>query len=278
MVPAPSDEGAKVKIVESATTPYEQLVIYGGPKSRKTQLATALPPGKKWGDRFAYVVADSRVPAGSDDVDSYVATALRSVLDPERLIKLVPTGEPNLLEESHSIIGWARQQAKEGLKTLIWDPLTVTAEGLLQQYSDMNVGGSAASTLGKRETGTLHTHPGKHHYGAVHSSMMFLLNGLRSLPLNIILVFHEEVDDSGGLIEGMVGGPKTVGTAQVRLIPGIFDTIRMKVMQVAAGKSQVVAVTQREGIWLAGLRRPTPPPAQIIINDPVEFWKEHFQE
>jgi len=262
-----------MKIVDKLGTPFEQLVIYGGPKSLKTRTATA-PRGDKW-EPIGYVAADARVPKGGD-VEAFTSIAMKSVLDPDRLVIATPTGEPNVLQESHDIIEWAGAQAKEGrIKTLVWDPFTVTAETLLQEYADNGITGAPAATLGSREKGTWHTAPGKHHYGAVHGSVMFLLQALRKLPLNLILVFHEEFDDAEGNIDGMVGGPKTVGSAQIRIIPGIFDTIRTKCVQVAPGKTQVVASTVREGIWLAGIRsRQKSLPASLVLeSDPVNFWK-----
>ena len=103
---------------------------------------------------------------------------------------------------------------------------------------------------------------------------MFILLALVRSPLNVIVVAHPEWrQPKSGAPEMLTGGPKTVGHAQLHVIPGIFDTFRTEV--ISGANPRTVVHTLTKGPWLAGERVPTPRPAEIIVGpDPAAFWRQ----
>lgn len=269
-----------MKIVEKPGQAWERICLYGPPKVGKTTLATALPWGSYWGERAIYVAYDAGVKNGAseDEISSASASALKSVLEHNRehLVNVVPTGDPNWLEEAHAIATTDWRKSYPDARTLIVDPITEWTRRLLRYYADTGVFQSGHSfQFGKRDTGSWHTSPDKGEYGAVQNSLAFLTESLWKQPMHLIVVFH---DDSVGDSDGMIGGPQTVGKSAIKWVPAKYDSVLyMQRQQVSQDKAVVVVNTSQRGIWRAGVRTGKSsalPPQVPLARNPVEFWKQ----
>lgn len=256
------------------TQPWERICVYGGPKSGKSRLVTSLPYGEKWGERAVYVAYDPG------------AEFLKSVLfeNREKLLRVVPEGKPTWLEEAVEIA--TTDWASHGVKTLIWDTMSVTSHRLLRQYADSGIFSEKhAVQLGTRGKASWHTSPMEGDYGAVQNSIGFLLEHMWGQPLHLVVVFHDKwVEPKASSIEGLHGGPDVAGKKAVRWVPGRFDTVlRTELVRgVRDLPSHVIVHTQPSGIWVAGARGGTPLtglPAQTDVQagKETDFWRLYDQ-
>lgn len=265
-----------MKIVEQIGHALERILIYGAPKVGKTRLATSLPWGDYWGERAILVTAD--MPKSEDmSAEDAAASSLKPVLDAnkDRLIVVVPDGNPNWMEEAVAIARGSYKQP--GVKTLIWDTMTETSKRILRFYSDSGVFSSKhAVQVGNRAAQSWHTSPMEGDYGAAQNTIAFLQEHLWSQPLHLIVIFHEDfAEPESGSVEGLVGGPATVGKKAIRWLPAKYDTVLyMQRRMATTEKSEVVVNTVQRGIWVAGVRGTVDVPPQIILQpDPTHLWR-----
>jgi hypothetical protein len=263
-----------MRIVEKLESQPERVAIYGPSKTGKTQLATALPWGEKWGEEAVYVPYD---PSGE---------ALRSVLNPnrDRMRMVVPEGKPNWLEESVEIVttNWRERWPKA--KTIIIDTMTVFSFKLLRQYANSGVFSEKhAVQLGVKGTKSWHTSPMEGDYGAAQGSISYVLDLLMETQkdMNVIVVFHDDfLEPKGGNPDGLIGGPGLVGKKAVKWIPGRFDAVfRMERTSGLSGSKWVVHTAQK-GIWTAGFRNGSPktampPLVEISAGEQRKFWESY---
>jgi len=265
-----------MQIVETPGAALERICLYGGPKVGKTRLATSLPWGPYWGERAILVTADMPKSTDMSAADA-AASAIKPVLDAnrDRFIMVVPDGSPNWLEEAVAIARTSYKQA--GVKTLIWDTMTETSKRILRFYSDTGVfSDKHAVQVGTRQLGSWHTSPMEGDYGATQNTVAFLQEHLWGQPLHLIVIFHEDfVEPESGSIEGLVGGPATVGKKSIRWIPAKYDTVlHMQRRMATTEKSEVIVNTMQRGIWVAGVRGTRELPPQVALqNDPTHFWR-----
>lgn len=253
----------------------ERICIYGSAKTRKTQLATSVPRGEKYGEEILYVSADEH------------SELLPSVLHPEGIIVVDPKPEPSkdgkpvkwdpLTEyvQIASAPDWPTRYPKA--KTMIVDTISLMSEHLLEAYTQTGVVQSGHRKLGTENTKTYHAQADKGDYGAAQRSTNFILDYFFELPLHLILLFHQHwAEPKEGSLEALVGGPATVGEAQVRTLPARFDTV---LHLVAGAKGDITIHTEPTALWPAGIRH-----RQIgrrlgeikMADDPREFWTKHY--
>lgn len=266
-----------LQIVEKLGTALERILIYGAPKVGKTRLATSLPWGPYWGEKAILVTADMPRAEGMSAEDA-AASSLKPVLDAnrERLLVVVPDGTPNWMEEAVAIARAKYDQP--GVRTIIWDTLTETAKRILRFYSDTGVfSDKHAVQVGSRALKSWHTSPMEGDYGAAQNTIAFLQEHLWSQPLHLIVIFHEDfIEPESGSIEGLIGGPATVGKKAIRWIPAKYDTVLyMQRRMATTEKSEIIVNTVQRGIWVAGVRGTTEVPAQIVLRpDPTHVWRQ----
>ena len=253
----------------------ERICIYGAAKTRKTQLATSIPRDEKWGEDVLYVSADEH------------SEKLPSVLHPERIIVIDPKPEPSKdgkpvrwdpLTEYVGIASatdWQKKYPKA--KTMIVDTVSMLSEHLLAAYTETGAVQKGHKSLGVPNTLTHHSQPDKGDFGAAQRSTDFILDYFFELPLHLILLFHQHwAEPKEGSLEALVGGPATVGEAQVRKLPARFDTV---LHLVAGSKGDVTINTEPTVLWPAGIRhrrigkRLGP---ILMADDPREFWTKHY--
>jgi hypothetical protein len=267
---------------------YRQVALYGPPKSGKTRTATSLPWGSVWGERAIY--------CGWEGQD-----ALLSVLPHhrERLILVEP--EPKViggksffdpLEEAHTIAttDWSKQFPD--CKTLIWDTMTETSYQLLKAYANTGQFSDKHIAFGKPGTSTHHVIPMEGDFGAAQNSALFILDFLKRLPMNIVVLFHDEFvqpkKDADPRTGGLFGGPALAGKAGTRAVSQRFNNLFRQSIGSKGGqapgqttiKPKFVVQTQPSGneIWLMGARLPLPenPIARVELEpDPVNFWRAY---
>ena len=245
----------------------ERICVYGGPKVGKTTLVTSLPWGSYWGEKAAYVAYDDN------------SETLKSVLkhNKERLLVLKPDGDPTWMREA---VGLARRDWRgEGCGTLIWDTMTATAQKILTEYANSGVFSEKhAVQVGDRKDGSWHTSPMEGDYGAAQNTLALLHEHLWLQPINLIVIFHDDVaEPKSGSVDGLMGGPATVGKKAIRWIPAKYDTVlRMERIQTNPESQRVVVNTTQRGIWPAGVRGDDPNvklPSQVTVDrDPKAFW------
>lgn len=282
-----------MKIQPGSTAQSEaplRMVIYGDPKKGKTRLATSIPWGGRWGEKWAYVAWD----AGSGELSSvlpYNRDHLLVVTPETKTMKDPKTKEDKLvfdpLEEAVKI---ARHDWRaEGCTGLIFDTLSVFSEQLLAaiasaQVLPVNRPYSPPTSLGTPGTDSFVAQPSEYDYGAAHRGVEHVLDFLDLQPLHLVLLFHGNEDDKQGKAE-VVGGPSTVGRAQIRSIARRYDNlVRVAIDKVRIGKEvpakyeykRIVQTDSANGsYWLTGLRvgAKTNPMATFPLDeDPITFW------
>lgn len=251
------------------------VVLYGAGETGKSRLAAACARASAatWGDRVIYLTSD---PEG------------------ERLGSVLLLDRPNLetvslelnkdvnkqLEDIYLGKGDAKWMVDEGYKTIITDTLTIAMRTLLGQLADS---GKFSEKHIKLSDG--HNQPMQGDFLAVGTLMDGLMRAQKSGPFNHIVLCHEqEVRPEDGKPGEVIGGPATVGKANVRSIVNWYNTV-LRVWQKPeprkdlsqAPRMQRFVSTTTAGIWQAKFRAPqlaNPIPTILVNEDPVNVWRE----
>lgn len=254
------------------STRYERICVYGPGKTRKTQLVTSMPRDKKWG-KIIYIAADE------------TSEQLPSVLHPEGMF----VADPKPKREPGKMVKWDPLTEYVNLATRDWksefpdantvvlDTATQMTEQIMEAYVATGAVQAGHKTLGKPNTLTFHGQPDKGDYGGAQRSCMFIIQYLLDLPMHLVVLFHQHWSEpKEGSLEALVGGPATVGEAQIRVIPGLFDTVlRLS----ADGKGDVSVHTEPTAVWPAGIRHRRMGQRLGTVkmgDDPRDFWTKHY--
>ena len=254
---------------------YERIIVYSEPKSGKTRFVTSLP--ERFG-KIAYVAADPGSESLSPVVERHrerVAPIIQILPEPGKIFR------PRADAATIAMTNWGEKFP--GVKTLVWDTLTYTAQQFLADIADSGeFSESKHIRVGEPGKAGSFSIPMEGDYGAAQGCIDRLVDFLFRLPLHLIVVCHATYDEpkGGGTIEG---GPATVGKATVRKFPGRFDTcihlVRKDVpgQQGAPSKTEITAFTERHGIWQGGIRSShlvNPLPKEVLEPDPVSWWEK----
>lgn len=172
----------------------------------------------------------------------------------------------------------------EGFTTVITDTMTVATQTMLAQltnsgrFSDRHI-----------ELGGGQKQPMQGDFLATNTLTMSLLRKQQASGMNHITLFHEqEIRPEPGQPGEPIGGPATVGKANVRSIVNWYNTVlhivnrpKKRATPTAALEYERVVYTTNHGIWQAKLRtsdllNPTP---EIVLNpDPANLWQTLYPE
>lgn len=266
-----------IKVLTDDIREAEFICLYGGPGTRKTNLACsvnrALPD--RFGKKSIYVGVDPR------------ANALSSVhpLDKSNMIRveMVPDEKGNL-DPYTTLVDLLVNGYKNipDAGTIIVDTASVLAQSILQAVAVSGRFSSNHLVLESKGSGKLVV-PMQGDYGAAQSMMMNLLRFAEKCPLSQLWVFHEEwVEPKSGTPDIMYGGPATVGQAIVADVEAkfmhVFRTEAKRDSSSQGGTKELIyrVRTQDHAIWKAKLRcgGKNPIPEVTLGEDPADFWKK----
>lgn len=258
-------------LTEGTPDLWERILIYGSPKVGKTRFATALPA------RFGNAVYFA-VDPGSERLDS--------VLLPyrERMHVVQSRPKPGEVYDPRRdafIVAQEKWTERYPLaKTLIWDTLTITSQQILAHIAD--TGAFSASqhiSMGQKGTKEYQTVPMQGDYGAAQNAVDRIISFLFQQPMHIIILAHEGYREAmEGGAKTLIGGPLTVGSKTIGSMAGRFPTAIRLIRQQSGDKSKVVAYTETNSIWVAGIRShylTNPMPKVDVDPDPISFWNLH---
>lgn len=244
---------------------WERMALYGKNKAGKTRLATSIPRNEKWG-KIAYIGAD------------YKSIQLRSVLHKEGIIRVDPRAPYDKpYDPLTSFVSLVRKKWREEvdpeIRTIIIDTATQMSRDLLYAYADTGVVQSGHRSLGVKGQDTYHAAPDKGDYGAAQRSHDHILELVWDRPYHLIVLYQETwVEAQSGGLDELVGGPETVGSAQVRPLPSLYDVV----LRATYGPSGPVVCTERQGPWPAGIRHAGKSMGIVKLQeDPRHFWLEY---
>lgn len=251
---------------------WERIAIYGKNKAGKTRTATSMPRDEKWG-KVAYVGVDPN------------SVQLRSVLHPEGIIRIDPYPEdpaakwdPLTTFVDLALMDY-RAEIDPGIRTIVVDTATQMSRILLHAYADTGVAQQGHRALGMKNTRYYHAQPDKSDFGAAQRTHDFFLQKLWDRPYHLIVLYQETwIEATSGGLDEMVGGPETVGSAQVRNLPSLYDTVLRATVSPSGAPA---LLTQRMGPWPAGIRMAATGKGAILGGSPVFQLKEdprHFWE
>jgi hypothetical protein len=249
----------------------ERIMIYGKPKTGKTRLVGALPRNEKWGE-ILYVACDRN------------SELLPSIIDRTKIHVVKPgpaEGQTHvdLLEDLVEIFTKDWKAEYPGVGTIVVDTGTVMTGDLMQFYVDTKKVQENHKKLGREGTKSYHAQADKGDFGGAQSSHGFLLDHLWLQPLHLVVLYHEDwVEPKSGGLDELTGGPMTVGIAQIRTLPGRFDTVLRTVSNIGAARFAVQ--TERQGAWPAEVRqgnvglRLGQSGHYALADDPRSFWED----
>jgi hypothetical protein len=222
----------------------ERIMIYAKSKMGKSRLATSMPRNEKWG-KIAYI-------AGEKNSELLLSTIDKSGI---HVVKPGPNEGSNRWDPLEDYVELATRDWKKvdpDIGTIVIDSGSIVSEDLMRFYVDTGAVQKNHRSLGKENTPSYHGAPDKGDYGAVQASHNFILDHLWNQPLHLIVLYGEDWTEAkaGGLDE-LTGGPLTVGYAQIRTLPGRFDTV---LRLTSAGTAPFAVQTERQGPWVAGIR------------------------
>lgn len=260
------------------------VALYGPPKSGKTRLACSLPWGSEWGTKAVYCAWDSQ----SENLDSIplhhrdhlIVVKPSPILHPQTK---KPTYDPLTEAVAMATFNWKEKYPEVG--TLIWDTMTETSRQLLHAYADTGVFSEKHVTFGKPGDASFHAAPMEGDYGAAQRSTLFILDHLFKQPLNLIVLFHDNIvspNKEKGESFNTYGGPAIAGKAGTQAVAGKFDNLfRVECEPKFEGNVIVpkhYVYTVPKGAWLAGFRNPltggNPLAKSLLQNDPSSFWSD----
>jgi len=259
------------------------VALYGPPKAGKTRLAASLPWGEVWGEKAIYCAWDPR------------SAAMTSIPKAHRdhLIPVTPSFTKDLkgntrfdpLTEAVQMATFPWKEKYPDAGTIIWDTMTETSRVLLHAYADSGTFSDKHLTFGKPGDASFHAAPMEGDYGAAQRSTMFILEQLFRQPLNLIVIFHDNVvspSKERGETFTTYGGPAIAGKAGTQAIAGRFDNLFRVECEPRLENGKIrpkhFLYTIPKGAWLAGFRNPSTgenPLAKVeLANDPVTFWQQ----
>lgn len=257
--------------------------VYGPPKSGKTRLVTCLDWGSVWGEEAVYCAWDSGAAALSSTPKEHRAHI--NVVVPEDTID-PKTGRRRYdpLTEAVAMATKDWQSVFPKARTIIWDTMTETSRQLLTAYADTGTFSDKHITFGTPGQATYHSAPMEGDYGAAQRSTLFILDLLFKQPMNVIVLFHDNVvtpDTKKGETFIAYGGPAIAGKAGTQAVAGKFDNLfRVEAEPRFDGntiKPKHFLYSTPKGAWLAGFRNPITtgnPIARVELStNPSEFWK-----
>jgi hypothetical protein len=182
------------------------------------------------------------------------------------------------LEDAYLAKGDMAWIKTEGFKTIITDTLTIGMRTLLGQLADS---GRFSEKHIKLSDG--HNQPMQGDFLAVGTLMDGLMRAQKNGPFNHIILCHEqEVRPEDGKPGEVIGGPATVGKANVRSLVNWYNTV-FRIWQKpeprkdlsTAPRMQRFVSTTTSGIWQAKFRShhgTNPIPTIPVDDDPVNVW------
>ena len=264
----------------------ERIAGYSPPKAGKTRLYCSAMRGcpERFGERAIYIAADdgseSLGPVLMEDRERLIVIKPRPELDGPAIIG--KNYDPLIEATTCATTNWREKYPDVG--TIIWDTFTKTAQELLTSTALQERAPADSSdgrvTFGKKGTPSYNVSPSRSDYGATHNMVIHLLRHLFGQPLAVIVLFHQDWKEPKNAAEGtgIIGGPATVGKAQVEQISAMFQAVIRQEVRRKRDKDkgmveEYVARTQPHGFWIAGVRAPGPPmPSVGLEQDPVNFW------
>lgn len=268
--------GVPIKVLEGNGQEPEFICLYGGPGTRKTNLAAsvcrAVP--SRFGAKALYLGLDPRAAALASVHPDDKANLIRIELAPDDKGKLDPYNSVRELLTTEY-----RSFPEAG--TLIVDTATVLAQDILLAVANSGKFSDKHIQLESRGEGKL-VIPMEGDYGAAQSMVMNLLRFAERCRLSQVWVFHEEwVEPKSNTPEIMYGGPATVGRAIVEDVEARFmhvfhSTVKGITGQDGKPTTQYKVFTNTHNIWKAKLRcgGKNPMPEVILGDDPTEFWRK----
>lgn len=269
---------------EPTPTGFRRVALYGPPKIGKTRLATSLPWGPIWGDKAIYCTWDP----DSASLDPILPHHREHLILAEPVAKVLPNGKEvfDPLDEAVKMATYPWTQEFPGARTLIWDTMTETSRRLLHAYADTGQFSEKHLTFGTPGSKSFHAAPMEGDYGAAQRSALFIIEHLFNLPMNLIVLFHDEFAEpkkgADPRVGGLFGGPGIMGKAGIRQVAGRFNNLFRISIEPSKADGRImpayVVHTQQTGgdIWLTGIRLPAPtnPIPRLVLNsDPVNFWE-----
>lgn len=243
--------------------------IYAAGEIGKTRLSAsvcrALP---EWfGPRAIYVAIDPE------------AAEMGSILLQDR-----PNMEVLALDESKDVFAQLKEiyttnWVAEGFKTIITDTMSVATKTMLSQVANSGRFSDKQIQLGEGVK-----QPMQGDFLAVQTLLLSLLRFQQQSGMNHLTLFHEtEIRPEPGQPGEPIGGPDTVGKANVRLIVNWYNTLlhlsRRQKRRTDLSKPveyERVCHTTGHGIWQAKLRTPdltNQIPEIIMESDPANVWR-----
>ena len=251
----------------AAPPSLHRICVYAHPKAGKSRFVTSLP-WDTWGDAI-YVAADQN----AECLDGVMLEDRKHL----RIEKPVPaTGEPMPFRDAAAIAStdWSKE---EGTGVLIWDTMTQTSRDMLAFFAKQGkfAGQKGPVTFGTPGRPDFFANPTEGDYGAAQSATDHLLGLLFQQKLHLIVVFHAAVAKmSDGMMEGLMGGPQTVGSAQIYGIARPFSAVlHLEAGRTDKGTKYMVRSTPH-GIWQANVRALGSLPDKALTEHPTDYWRE----
>lgn len=244
-----------------------RIAVYAVPKAGKSRFVTALP-WDTWGDAI-YVAADR----GSECLDGIMPE------DREHLRIEKPMGEPGKPFDMHreacklASTDWSKE---EGVGVVIWDTMSQTAQDILMDNARANRFGGANGniTVGRPGQPDHLSHPAPADFGATQSSIDHIIGLLFQQKVHVICVFHADWAKPGAIDSGIIGGPQTVGSAQIKEVARPFSALlHLEASRAKDGKAQYVVRSTPHGIWQANIRACGSMPDMVLDERPTDFWR-----
>lgn len=237
-----------------------RVLVYSPPKNGKTSLVTALPY-EKWG-KAIYIAGDRN----AEQLDGVMPDALPHI----EVEKADPSKD--FWEETFKMA--TTDWAAEGFGVVVWDTLTQTAEDLFRYIVAADKCNHV--TIGRKGTKSYVANGDRTDYGLAQNAIDNITGFLFQQKCHLIVVCHADISvPKSGESGGLVGGPQTVGSAQIREYARIYSSV----IHVVAGrgadnKPAFTAHCSAHEIWQAGVRSVDPMPDMKLSRYPVEFWQK----
>ena len=281
-----------IDILDADVPSLIKACVYGNSGEGKSALGTALPWGhERFGEKAILVCADE----GSESFDSVAPEDRPHLIR----VKMQPKYNEQKKKWEFDPHAAAMEAASryysnefEGVKTIIWDGGSETADKMLRGYanSGINVNRSTGQdphlVVGTKGDASYMAMPMQADYGYAQQGILNLLGHLFNQPLNVIFICQADIYTPENGVGEQIGGPATAGGKAINKVLSKFNTV----IRVASKSEKIVvdgkrsrkmvykAYTEKRGIWAAKLRKPPGvenPVAEVdITGNPRKFWDE----